>query len=254
MVCFPNSDNVTFSREFTFCLFINYAFINYAYICTCIGQYQFSGVSLDHVVWNGETKPFTSWKGLFFHSLWSFPFLSFPSISLHYPQESQSTRTTYSKKLTVCVHAMASISSLKDPIRLSYVSTKLFHYKGPQLIQPHAFNVVSVVQWLSRPPHTVASSILAGNSILTYFLKCPFCVKRKYLTQSVPSLITVWYVLLLFPYGITLVSVNLSRDLAVVLYYRITWIPVFSGIKAWRLLSFNDFQFVYHKRKQFWRR
>ena len=27
MFCFPNSDHVMFSREFAFCLFINYAFI-----------------------------------------------------------------------------------------------------------------------------------------------------------------------------------------------------------------------------------
>ena len=27
MICFPNSDHVMFSREFAFCLFINYAYI-----------------------------------------------------------------------------------------------------------------------------------------------------------------------------------------------------------------------------------
>ena len=27
MICFPNSDHVMFSREFAFCLFMNYAYI-----------------------------------------------------------------------------------------------------------------------------------------------------------------------------------------------------------------------------------
>ena len=27
MICFPNSDHVMFSREFAFCLFVNYAYI-----------------------------------------------------------------------------------------------------------------------------------------------------------------------------------------------------------------------------------
>ena len=34
MICFPNSDHVMFSREFAFCLFINYAYIGtWMHVC-----------------------------------------------------------------------------------------------------------------------------------------------------------------------------------------------------------------------------
>ena len=51
MFCFPNSDHVMFSREFAFCLFINYA-----YICTCIRRNLRKNSSLGYhrVVCNGK--------------------------------------------------------------------------------------------------------------------------------------------------------------------------------------------------------
>ena len=54
MFCFPNSDHVMFSREFAFCLFINYA-----YTCTWIqvNKTTFernSSLGYHHVVCNGK--------------------------------------------------------------------------------------------------------------------------------------------------------------------------------------------------------
>ena len=55
-VCFPNSYHLMFSRKFSFCLFINYA-----YKCMWMHKHKTTferNISLGyyHVVWNGKTK------------------------------------------------------------------------------------------------------------------------------------------------------------------------------------------------------
>ena len=52
MICFPNSDHVMFSREFAFCLFVNYAYIGtwmHVYKTTFEKKKQFFGVQAKNV-------------------------------------------------------------------------------------------------------------------------------------------------------------------------------------------------------------
>ena len=60
MFSFPNSDHLIFSREFGFCLFINYT-----YKCTCLRQHLKETVLWGTITfWNGKTKH-TRYKGIF---------------------------------------------------------------------------------------------------------------------------------------------------------------------------------------------
>ena len=55
MFCFPNSDHVMFSREFAFCLFINYAFIcMWMHVHKTKFEKINSSVGYHQVVWNGK--------------------------------------------------------------------------------------------------------------------------------------------------------------------------------------------------------
>ena len=61
MFCFPNSDDVMFSREFAFFLFVNYAYVGtWMYVPkTKFEEKKFSGVSSRGLKWENKTYKLT---------------------------------------------------------------------------------------------------------------------------------------------------------------------------------------------------
>ena len=54
---FPNSDHVMLSRKFTFCLFINYAYIIFMYVnAHAIGQHLKETVLWSTIIWFEKGK------------------------------------------------------------------------------------------------------------------------------------------------------------------------------------------------------
>ena len=155
------------------------------------------------------------------------------------------------KKLIVCVLWQASVHS-----RIPYA----FHMLVFWVLITKVHNWFSTcyqrgfrsVVVITSASHAEGRQFNSGRKQHSHFLflNVLFLRKTKMFWHSQQQVkITVRYVLLLFPNG-----KNISFSELVSRSCRSSILKVYLDPKAWLLWSSNDFQFVYHKWEQFWRR